>query len=109
MAEIIFLVLIVYAIRKLYLWRKNKNNKSKGNNLKNKTKNSQEYSFEQHLEETAKSKTETDKKYNNKAIILDTETTGLSNKDELIELSLLLVEFDKQGNLAPITNYTGLK
>ena len=109
MAEIIFLVLIVYGIRKIYLWRKNKDNKSKGNNLKNKTKNNQEYNFEPHLEKTAQSKTETDKKYDNKAIILDTETTGLSNNDELIELSLLLVEFDKQGNLEPIADYTGLK
>jgi len=109
LAEIILLVLIAYVIRKLYLWGKNKDNKSEENELMCNTKDNKEYSFEQHLEKTAKTKTEADKKYNNRAIILDTETTGLSNKDELIELSLLLVKFDKEGYLEPIANYTGLR
>ncbi|MFW5980234.1 MAG: exonuclease domain-containing protein [Halanaerobiales bacterium] len=45
--------------------------------------------------------------YKNKAVILDTETTGLSTKDEFIEITALLVSFDLQGHLYLIDKYTG--
>lgn len=48
-------------------------------------------------------------KYDNKAIIIDTETTGLTINDEFIEITAILVEFDKQGNLTIIDKYTGLR
>ncbi|MCF8001489.1 MAG: hypothetical protein K9K76_06515 [Halanaerobiales bacterium] len=49
------------------------------------------------------------KKYDNKALIIDTETTGLTRTDEFIEITSILVEFDKQGNLTIIDKYTGLR
>jgi len=45
----------------------------------------------------------------NKAVILDTETTGLSKDDEIIELALMLVEFNKNGELELIDEYIGLR
>jgi len=48
-------------------------------------------------------------RYNNKALILDTETTGLTTIDEFIEITAVLVEFDKQGSLTVIDKYTGLR
>jgi DNA polymerase-3 subunit epsilon len=48
-------------------------------------------------------------KYNNKAIILDTETTGLTKFDEFIEITVALVEFDQNGKLTVIDLYTGLR
>ena len=95
-------MLLVYFIRKVYLWRKDKN---KRNDVIVKTN----HSFEEHLQVTDKNTVESDEKYNNRAILLDTETTGLTGEDELIELSLLLVEFDDNGNLEPIAEYTGLR
>lgn len=47
--------------------------------------------------------------FNNRAILLDTETTGLYNKDEIIELSLMLVKFNQEGELTLIDEYTGLR
>ena len=48
-------------------------------------------------------------KYDNKALIIDTETTGLTRNDEFIEITAILIEFDKQGNLTIIDKYTGLR
>lgn len=48
-------------------------------------------------------------KYDNKALIIDTETTGLTIRDEFIEITAILVEFDKQGKLTIIDKYTGLR
>ncbi len=48
-------------------------------------------------------------KYDNKVVILDTETTGLTYNDEFIEISLLLAEFDENGSLEVVDEYTGLR
>lgn len=45
----------------------------------------------------------------NKTILLDTETTGLTGRDELIEISLLLVQFDRRGRLEIVDEYAGLR
>ncbi len=47
--------------------------------------------------------------YNNKALIIDTETTGLTTRDEFIEITTILVEFNIQGELNIIDKYTGLR
>lgn len=47
--------------------------------------------------------------YKNKVIFIDTETTGLSNEDEFIEITAALAEFDKQGNVEILEEYTGLR
>lgn len=48
-------------------------------------------------------------KYNNRVAIVDTETTGLTYRDELIEITVLLAKFDPQGNLSLLDEYTGLR
>ena len=58
--------------------------------------------------------TETPKKeifntYSSKAVFIDTETTGLNKEDEFIEITAILTEFDKQGNLNILDEYTGLR
>jgi len=67
---------------------------------------SKEYSNTQKI---SKQKNNNNHKYNNKAIIIDTETTGLTNIDEFIEITAALVEFDPQGKLNVIDLYTGLR
>ncbi len=47
--------------------------------------------------------------YKNKVVFVDTETTGLSNNDEFIEVTAILGEFDKQGNIEILDEYTGLR
>lgn len=48
-------------------------------------------------------------KYNDRALIIDTETTGLTISDEFIEITTVLVKFDQQGNLTISDKYTGLR
>lgn len=94
----IAIILIIW-----YYFRSNRQ-ESSSNNYQSKTKDNLK---EKNIVSTqSKSK---GNKYNNKALILDTETTGLTAVDEFIEITAVLVEFDKQGSLTIIDKYTGLR
>ncbi|MFW6282216.1 MAG: 3'-5' exonuclease [bacterium] len=47
--------------------------------------------------------------YKNRVVFVDTETTGLSNDDEFIEVTAVLGEFNKQGKIKILDKYTGLR
>ena len=44
-----------------------------------------------------------------KLLLLDTETTGLNNQDEIIELAMILVEIDRNGQPQTLSQYAGLR
>jgi DNA polymerase-3 subunit epsilon len=47
--------------------------------------------------------------YKNRVVFIDTETTGLSNDDEFIEVTAVLGKFNKQGKIEILDEYTGLR
>ncbi len=47
--------------------------------------------------------------YKNRVVFVDTETTGLSNDDEFIEVAAILGKFNKQGKIEILDKYTGLR
>jgi DNA polymerase-3 subunit epsilon len=47
--------------------------------------------------------------YKNRVVFVDTETTGLSNEDEFIEVTAVLGEFNKKGKIKILDKYNGLR